>query len=125
MAMHFVRRILLLGDEPRVCALVRDSLAVAGGFYLREEHNSRIAMQIAHRFRPDGIFFGCSNDANGWHDVIQQIKTDAMLRTAPLFVLTSDGDNIAFDGSLEGYEFSATPMNIAELARSIGELSEL
>jgi PleD family two-component response regulator len=123
--MHFVRRILLLGDEARVCALVRDSLAVAGGFYLREEHNSHIALQIAHRFRPDGIFLGRSDDANGWDDVLHQIKADPMLRAAPVFVLSFSGDTVVFDGSLDGYEFSATPMNIAELARSIGELSTL
>jgi PleD family two-component response regulator len=124
--MRFPKRILLLGNELRVTQLVRQTLASTGRYLLKEEQNSRAAFQAARIFQPDVIFLGLTADALDWNNTLEQIRTDIAFRATPVFVLTISNteDSVVYGGSLDGYEFSAQPVKIEELVRSVDELLE-
>lgn len=118
------KRILLAGNELRVTQIVRLAFEEIGGYVIEEERNWQTALQTAQQFHPNIIFFDLGFDALGWSETIQQIKTNAVFANTPIFMLTlsQNGDSIVYRGSLNGYEFSISPVKIEELVRSIDEM---
>jgi two-component system response regulator VicR len=124
--MTFPKRILLVGNEPRVTRLVRQALEGSGTYLINEEQNSRTAFHTAKRFQPDVIFFDLSFDELDWTKAIRQIRADVAFRNTPIFMLrrSEAGDSVVYGGSFEGYEFSANPVTIQELLSCVNEMLE-
>jgi DNA-binding response OmpR family regulator len=122
--MTIPKRILLLGNAFRATKLVRQTLEKAGHYLLKEEQNSRAAFQTVRLFKPDVIFLGLGADAFDWRKTLEEIRSDEVSRTTPVFTLanTDASDSVTYGGSLNGYDFSVQPMKIEELVRSLDEM---
>lgn len=122
--MLFHKRVLLLGQESHATRLVRQALENAGQFVLKEERNSSAALEMARLFQPEILFVAVGENELEWNEVLRQLKTDAAFRAIPIFMLivSSAGDSVVYNGSLDGYEFSIDPVKIEEVVRSVIEI---
>lgn len=122
--MTFSKRILLVGDEARLARTVRQALEETDQYLIQEERNWRMAFYTARIFQPNIIFFDFGIGEFDWGEAIQQIKTNAAFASTPIFMLTlsDNSDSVVYGGSLNGYEFSVSPVKIEELVRCIEEL---
>lgn len=104
--------------------LVRQALQNAGQFLLKEEQNSSAALEMARLFQPEILFVAVAENELDWNEVLRQLRTDAAFRATPIFMLivSSAGDSVVYNGSLDGYEFSIDPVKIDEVVRSVIEI---
>jgi DNA-binding response OmpR family regulator len=119
--MAFSKRILLAGDEARLIQIVRQALEETGKHLIEEERNYRTAIETARRFQPNIIFFDLGRCGVDWSEAIGQIKANIAFAGTPIFMLTlsPNADSVIYCGSLNGYEFSISPMKIEDLVSAI------
>ena len=123
--MTFLKKILLVDYEPRVTEMVRKALENTGKYVIKEEQNTRQALNAARWFQPDLILF----DVVMWHPegeaVVRQLQADPSFKDTPVMFL---GVNAVPDGAvmsggiLSGYSFFANPVRIDVFVRYVGEL---
>jgi len=123
--MTFMKKILLVDYEPRVTALVRRALESTGKYVIKEEHDSRQALNAARWFQPDLILFDVIMSRPDGGAMAQQLQADESFKDTPVVFLsvntTSEGGVIS-EGILSGYSFFANPVRIEEFVRYVAEL---
>jgi len=123
--MTFLKKILLIDNEPGITGVVRSALEQTGKYLIKEEHDSRLAVNAARWFQPDLILFDVLQDQTSATCVARKIQQDVSNRDTPVMFVSantaSDG-RVASGGILSGYSFLATPVPIEEFVGYVGEL---
>jgi CheY-like chemotaxis protein len=86
--MKFLKKILLVDYEPGVTALVRRALESTGRYVIKEERNSRQAMNAARWFQPDLILFDVVMSHRGGSSVAQELQADPSFKDTPVVFLS-------------------------------------
>ena len=123
--MTFLKKILLVDYEPRVTALVRSALEKTGKYIIKEEHNSKFAVNAARWFQPDLILFDVMMTRRDAGAVAQQLQDDPSFKDTPVVfvsVNTSSEAGVMSGGILSGYSFLANPVHLEEVVRYVSEL---
>lgn len=122
--MTFLKKILLVDSESRVSILVRSALEKSGEYLIKEEHDSRLAMNAVRWFQPDLILCDAST-SRAPSPVAHQLQQDPVLRDTPLvFLSTNDSgdEGVISGGILSGYTFLANRIALDEFVGYVGEL---
>ncbi len=123
--MTFLKKILLVDYEPRVAAVVRKALEETGKYLIKEEPDSRHAMNAARWFQPNLVLFDISMAKPHAASAARELQEDPSFRATPVVFLsvnTSADGAVISGGILSGYSFSANPVRIEELVRYVAEL---
>jgi CheY-like chemotaxis protein len=126
--MTFLKKILLVDYEARAIALVRAALEKTGKYQIKEEHDSRRAINAARWFQPDLILFDIAMTKPRAGQVVRDLQQDPSFRETPVVFLsvnTSAEGGVVSGGILSGYSFMANPVRIDELVRYVAELLDL
>lgn len=126
--MTFLKKILLVDYEARATALVRAALEKTGKYQIKEEHDSRQAMNAARWFQPDLILFDIAMTKPQAAVVARELQADPSFRETPVVfvsVNTSAEGGVVSGGILSGYSFMANPVRVEELVRYVAELVDL
>lgn len=122
--MTFLKKILLVDNDSHVSGLVRSALEHTGAYVIKEEHDSRLAMNAARWFQPDLILCDAIT-ARAASPVAQQLQQDATLRDTPVVFLSanqSGDEGVISGGILSGYTFLANRVPLEEFVGYVGEL---
>lgn len=122
--MYFRRRILLIDDEPRLTAMVRQALEATGRYVIKEENRSLRALHAARHFQPDLILLDVLMPDLDGREVAQQIQSDPALQDVPIVFVSSLAANgeIGSIGFLGGYTFIAKPFQLSDLVNCVAEM---
>ena len=123
--MTFLKKILLVDYEPRVTAIVRQALEETGLYLIKEEQDSRQAMNAARWFQPDLILFDVNIASPDGNSVARQLQADPEFRETPVVFLGVNASlegGVVSGGILSGYSFIANPIRIEEFVRYVAEL---
>ena len=124
-AMTFLKKILLVDYEPRVTAMVRTALESTGKYVIKEEHNSRQAINAARWFQPDLILFDVVMSHPEGAAVARQLQADESFKNTPVVFLsvnTAPEGGVISGGILSGYSFFANPVRMEDFVRCVAEL---
>ena len=123
--MTFLKKILLIDNEPGISGVVRSALEQTGKYLIKEEHDSRLAVNAARWFQPDLILFDVLQDQASATSVARKIQEDVSSKDTPVMFVSanaaSDG-RVVSGGILSGYSFLAAPVPIEEFVGYVGEL---
>jgi len=123
--MTFLKKILLVDYEPRVTALVKRALEETGKYLIKEENDSRLALNAARWFQPDLILFDVNQTSHGGDSVARQLQADPTFQGTPVVFLgvnTASEGGVISAGILSGYSFMANPIRIEDFVRYVAEL---
>ncbi|MEO5720271.1 MAG: response regulator [Chthoniobacterales bacterium] len=123
--MTFLKKILLVDYEPRVTALVKKALEETGRYEIKEEHDSRQAMNAAKWFRPDLILFDVNPSAAHDEEAARELRADPAFQDTPVVFLSVNGasqESVVSAGILSGYSFMANPIRIEDFVGYVGEI---
>ena len=123
--MTFLKKILLVDYEPRVTALVRRALESTGKYVIKEENDSRRALNAARWFQPDLILFDVIMSRPDGTNVARELQADASFKDTPVVFLsvnTAPEGGVMSGGILSGYSFFANPVRLDEFVRCVAEL---
>lgn len=123
--MTFLKKILLVDYEPRVTALVRTALESTGQYVIKEETDSRRAVNAARWFQPDLILLDVIMSRPDGNAVALELQADASLKDTPVVFLSANAapeGGVVSGGILSGYSFFANPVCIDEFVRCVAEL---
>ncbi len=126
--MNFPKKILLVDYEPRAMTLVRQALECTGKYSVKEELDSRHAVNAARWFQPNLILFDVAMTKPEGMAVARQLQEDPCFRDTPVVFLsvnTSEEGAVISGGILSGYSFSSNPMGLDELLRYVAELLDM
>jgi DNA-binding response OmpR family regulator len=120
--MKFQKKILLIDHEPGVTRLIRRALERAGKYLIREEHDDKLALNVARWFQPDLILVDTPDQTK--QNIERQICTDAGLKDTPVLSLSSlrPESQMVSGGILSGYSFFAAPIRVEEVLHGVDEL---
>ncbi|MFN2475891.1 MAG: response regulator [Chthoniobacterales bacterium] len=122
--MTFLKKILLVDNESCVSGLVRSALEKTGAYVIKEEHDSRRAMNAARWFQPDLILCDAVTSHTS-SPMARQLQQDAALSDTPVVFLSANetGDEgVISGGILGGYTFLANRVPLEEFVGYVGEL---
>lgn len=123
--MKFLKKILLVGHEPQVTALVRRALESTGKYLIKVEQDSRLALPAATWFLPDLILLDAAKAESEGEDVNRQLKSDPALKDTPFLFLSGNAapeKKVMTGGFLNGYSFLATAVSLDDLIRCVDEI---
>ena len=126
--MTFLKKILLVDYDARSIALVRAALEKTGKYHIKEERDSRQAVNAARWFQPDLILFDIAMTKPQAGNVVRELQADPSFRETPVVFLsvnTAEDGGVASGGILSGYSFMANPVRVEELVRYVAELLDL
>ncbi|MGZ5005367.1 MAG: response regulator [Chthoniobacterales bacterium] len=119
------KKIMLVDYEPRATALVRPALEATGRYVIKEEHDSRCAMNSARFFQPDLILFDIAMNHRSASAVAREMQADPAFKNTPVVFLsvnTSSEGGVMSGGILSGYSFFANPVRIEDFVRCVAEI---
>jgi DNA-binding response OmpR family regulator len=115
--MTFLKKILLVDQEPAVTALVRSALESTGRYVVKVEGDVRLAQHAAPWFRPDLVLLdGAKTSEN--ENVNRQLKAEPSLSDTPFLFLRENAatdKKVMTGGFISGYSFLATTASLADL----------
>lgn len=123
--MTFLKKILLIDNEPGITGLVRSALEQTGKYLIKEEHDNHMAVNAARWFQPDLILFDVLQDQMNATSVSREIQQDASSKDTPLVFVsanTTASGGVVSGGILGGYTFLAAPVPIEEFVGYVAEL---
>ena len=123
--MTFLKKILLVDYEPRATALVKRALEESGKYLIKEEHDSRLAVNSARWFQPDLILFDVNRHTIESNSIVRQLQEDPALQGTPVVFLainTAEEGGVISAGILSGYSFFANPIRVEEFVAYVAEL---
>jgi DNA-binding response OmpR family regulator len=122
--MTFLKKILLVDYEPKVTACVRRALEKTGRYLIKEEHDTRLAMNAARWFQPDLIV--CDTQAAGVDAaLLRDLRCDSACKEMPVVFVSPDPsgkDAVVSGGILGGYSFLTGPVPLEQISRYVSEL---
>jgi PleD family two-component response regulator len=120
----FPKKILLIDREPGVTRLIRRALEKTGKYWIKEEHDSNVALSSAHWFQPDLILMDTMTSTPDREQLAKQMQTDTALRSTPVVALSSlkSESQMVSGGILSGYSFFAAPIRVEDVLRGVEQL---
>ena len=120
----FPKKILLIDREPGVTRLIKRALEKTGKYWIKEEHDSNLAMSSAHWFQPDLILMDTMTASPDREQLAKQMQKDTALRATPLVALSSlkSESQMLSGGILSGYSFFAAPIRVVDVLRGVEQL---
>jgi len=120
----FPKKILLIDREPGVTRLIKRALEKTGKYWIKEEHDSNLAMSSAHWFQPDLILMDTMTASPDREQLAKQMQKDTALRATPLVALSSlkSESQMLSGGILSGYSFFAAPIRVEDVLRGVEQL---
>ena len=118
------KKILLVDKEPGVTRLIKRALEKTGKYWVKEEHDSKFALNSAKAFQPDLILLDTVNDGSDREQLAKKIQTDSMLHDTPMLSLSSlkPESQMISGGILSGYSFFAAPVRVEEVLKGVEEV---
>ena len=118
------KKILLVDREPGVTRLIKRALEKTGKYWVKEEHDSKFALNSAKAFQPDLILLDTATDGSDREQLAKKIQTDAELCTTPMVSMSSlkPESEMISGGILTGYSFFAAPVKVEEVLKGVEEL---
>ncbi|CAN5611746.1 N/A [soil metagenome] len=122
--MTFLKKILLLDQQPTLSAALRVALESSGHYLIKEEHDSRLAMNAARWFQPDLIL--CDPAMEGVNaGFVRELQKATVCKDTPVVFVTRDGSGkgaVVSGGVLSGYSFLAGPVPLEQIGKYVAEL---
>jgi two-component system OmpR family response regulator len=118
------KKILIIDDDREFTDLLNPALKMHKGYEVRVENNSRNAVEIAHKFKPDIVILDVVMPEIDGGDVHMLFKTDTVLKHTPIIFLTSmveQSEVEARNGLIGGSRYVAKPVNVPTLIKAISE----
>ena len=118
------KKILLVDREPGVTRLIKRALEKTGKYWVKEEHDSKFALNSAKAFQPDLILLDTVTDGSDREQLAKNIQTDSALSATPMVSLSSlkPESEMVSGGILSGYSFFAAPVRVEEVLRGVEQL---
>ncbi|HJT82816.1 MAG TPA: hypothetical protein VJ719_16585 [Chthoniobacterales bacterium] len=118
------KKILLVDKEPGVTRLIKRALEKTGKYWVKEEHDSKFALNSAKAFQPDLILLDTVNDGSDREQLAKTIQTDTTLHDTPMLSLSSlkPESQMISGGILSGYSFFAAPVRVEEVLKGVEEV---
>lgn len=118
------KKILLVDREPGVTRLIKRALEKTGKYWVKEEHDSRFALNSAKAFQPDLILLDTVSDGTDREQLAKKIQTDSTLCSTPMLSLSSlkPESQMVSGGILSGYSFFAAPVKVEEVLHGVEEV---
>jgi PleD family two-component response regulator len=118
------KKILLVDKEAGVTRLIKRALEKTGKYWVKEEHDSKFALNSAKSFQPDLILLDTVNDGSDREQLAKNIQTDVTLHDTPMLSLSSlkPESQMVSGGILSGYSFFAAPVRVEEVLKGVEEV---
>ena len=118
------KKILLVDREAGVTRLIKRALEKTGKYWVKEEHDSKFALNSAKAFEPDLILMDTVSDGSDREQLAKNIQTDTTLHDTPMLSLGSlkPESQMVSGGILSGYSFFAAPVRVEEVLRGVEEV---
>jgi DNA-binding response OmpR family regulator len=118
------KKILLVDREPGVTRLIKRALEKTGKYWVKEEHDSKFALNSAKAFQPDLILLDTVSDGADREQLAKKIQTDTVLCDTPMVSLSSlkPESEMISGGILSGYSFFASPVRVEEVLAGVEQL---
>ena len=118
------KKILLVDREPGVTRLIKRALEQTGKYWVKEEHDSKFALNSAKAFQPDLILLDSVNDGSDREQLAKTIQTDSVLHDTPMLSLSSlkPESEMVSGGILSGYSFFAAPVKVEEVLKGVEQV---
>lgn len=118
------KKILLVDKEAGVTRLIKRALEKTGKYWVKEEHDSKFALNSAKAFQPDLILLDTVNDGSDREQLAKTIQTDVTLHDTPMLSLSSlkTESQMISGGILSGYSFFAAPVRVEEVLKGVEEV---
>lgn len=118
------KKILLVDKEPGVTRLIKRALEKTGKYWVKEEHDSKFALNSAKAFQPDLILLDTVTDGSDREQLAKIIQTDTTLHDTPMLSLSSlkPESQMVSGGILSGYSFFAAPVRVEEVLKGVEEV---
>ena len=123
--MTFLKKILLVDYEPCVAEFVKGALEETGKYLIKQENDSRLALNAAKWFQPDLILFDVNITTRHGESAARQLQADPAFSETPVVFLSVNNaleGGVASGGILSGYSFMANPIRLEEFVRYVAEL---
>ena len=122
--MTFLKKILLVDDEPSVTSMVRSTLERTGKYLIKEQRDSRQTLNAARWFQPDLIV--CDTQRGGADAaLLHDLCVDSACKDVPVMFVARDGSGngaVVSGGILSGYSFLTGPVPLEQISRYVAEL---
>lgn len=122
--MTFLKKILLVDHEPSVTSLVRSALEETGQYVIKEQRDSRQAVNAARWFQPDLIVCDAQTDGSDAM-LLRDLCRDSACKDMPVVFVAPDGSGkgaVVSGGIISGYSFLTGPVPLAQISRYVAEL---
>src|SRR6266576_2700761 len=118
------KKILLVDREPGVTRLIKRALEKTGKYLVKEEHDSKFALNSAKAFEPDLILMDTVSDGSDREQLARKIQSDTTLQDTPMLSLGSlkPESQMVSGGILSGYSFFTAPVKVEEVLRGVEEV---
>jgi len=118
------KKILLVDKEAGVTRLIKRALEKTGKYWVKEEHDSKFALNSAKAFQPDLILLDTVSDGSDREQLAKTIQTDVTLHDTPMLSLSSlkPESQMISGGILSGYSFFAAPVRVEEVLKGVEEV---
>ena len=113
------RKIVIIDDEPDLCATVKNNLEAAGEFEVTGVSNPATAEQTIKQVRPDLILLDVVMPGRKGTDIVAALRKDPEFRRTPIIIISGKGEMVY---NKKKNEFKWEPNN--KLAKERGQLPD-
>lgn len=120
------KRILIIDDEEKLCALVSTFLEKKG-YSAVSAKNGKQGIKAAHYRAPDLILLDINMPKMDGFAVLKQLKSDPKTMSIPVIMLTGreDEDSKLTASSLYSEHYITKPFDLEELDKKINQMLEI
>ena len=117
---------LVVDNEPASTHLIRDTLESSGLFEVYEVNDPALALEAAHRFRPQLALLDIVMSGLDGSEVARKLRADPGLHALPILFMTSYVPSAQAGGTLyaSGHRILAKPVTVGKLLRGVADLIE-
>jgi CheY-like chemotaxis protein len=116
------KRVLIVDDERSFSGLLKTNLDRLGSYEVREENDSRKALDVAREFKPDVILLDVIMPNMDGGQVLAALQADKELKQTPVIFLTATISRHGLDArghKIANFPFLAKPFELKDLEKLI------